>query len=819
MKQKLLVITAGTVAAGVGYQLLKQLAAHPNSKLNVMVRYLDIATNLPGTYGGAIIANEWKPMQISRPYIESVAAMNGAADPELKAFLYPGLLPRTEGAGGGGVRYNGAGAVIVNRTPLEQWIEGSMVSLAQREGGQANLSVVLIASPVGATGSGSLERLIDLIVSAASRAGLAEETHCDVFILQPGNQNIKPVGLANTFALYAEMAAARIVQKGVNYKGRTIMVGWGTETLLSSIPQLQEATATLVRLLNDPASGIAAEYRQREVDHTVLIARDRQTLLPSHLSTATAITITLGDLEEQVVKYDTKHVLSKLVHGDEATRAFEEEANIFLGSIKNYLDGNSDRARYEYLLERITEDTHLKSPELELEQVRGLPAGQRRSSLQDEWDDDRKKLRKQSNTQMKEKVEALAREVIEELVARRRVSLKTGFSLARIQKDYEEVQALLADLLLFAQQYHPPVVREETVRGQLNEVGKRRWMRRNHAELEAAILTIQEHVNSLRLQQASIVGTLFLRKLQEHCKATITHLNAIKQHVDEALSHDGTWDSENPPLRITTDHLLQMPALTPRQVRPYYEQVSAFASPAKSQKESSPDLFEEASKQDALAGFRLWLEENDLLDIPFKGDFERLTSIVEQYARIVVHENIADNSVLDVLIKAGQDVLHQRLAEAAARAHSLVKFDPTLAPNAIESRHLSAYYREGQRGLLQNEMNAVFGQGGCTLLPTEDPTEVTIVYYLDGLPMSSVTDLTGRCLKEFLEHRKDWYNQVDASSNGNGSHDFSQGSIPVYSGRDAEELVCKTKVVRQLYGMRDKRIVSGYDPAQYPELQ
>src|SRR5205823_6087388 len=114
-----------------------------------------------------------------------------------------------------------------------------------REGGQANLSVVLIVSPVGATGSGSVERLIGLIVSAASRAGLSEEMHCDVFILQPGNQNIKPVGLANTFALYAEMAAAHMSQKNVNYKGRTIMVGWGTETLLSSIPQLQEATATL----------------------------------------------------------------------------------------------------------------------------------------------------------------------------------------------------------------------------------------------------------------------------------------------------------------------------------------------------------------------------------------------------------------------------------------------------------------------------------------------------------------------------------------------------------------------------------------------
>lgn len=822
MKHKLLVITAGTVAAGVGYQLQKQVEARPNSELTVMVRYLDIATNLPSIYGGGILANEWKPMQISRKYMDSIEASNGSTDPKLLHLLYPGLHPRTEGAGGGGVRYNGAGALIVNHTPLEQWVEGSMVSLAQKDGGQANLSVALIASPVGATGSGSVERLLELIVSAASRAGLAEEIHCDVFFLQPGNQNIRSVGLANTLALYAELAATRMSRKNVNYKGRTIMMGWGTETLLSSIPQLQEATATLVRLLNDPRLGIAAEYRQREVDHTVLIARDRQTHLPSHLSAATAITITLGDLEEQIIRYDTLQVLGKLVNGDNATKAFEEDANIFLGIAKNYLDGNNERARYEYLLERMTEDTDLKSPELELEQIKGLPAGQQSSSLQDEWDDDRKKLKKQSTTQMRDKAEALVREAINEMVAGRRECLKTGFSLARIQKDYEEVQAILADVLLFAQNYHPPLVKEEIVREHLSAVDRRRWFGRNDEELAAAIKAIQDHVNGLQLQQAGVVGTLFLRKLQEHCKATLTHLSAVKQFVDEVLSQVQAWDSENPPLRIKTDHLLQMPALTPKQIRPYYEQVSVFALPTKKQDNVSAEFFEEEGKQDPLADFRLWLGNNGLLDLPFRGNFERVSSAVEEYTRGVVHEHIEGNSVVDVLITAGKDVLSQRLPEAAAMAHSLVKFDPTLAPNCIESRHVSALYREDQRGLLQEAMNNAFGQGGCTLLSSQDPTELAVVYYLDGLPMSSVTDLTGRCLKEFLEFRKDWYGQVNDASNGNGSHtgvDYSRGSIPVYSGRDAEELVCKTGAVRQLYSVRDKRIVDGYDPAEFLELQ
>lgn len=43
MSKKLLVITAGTVAAGVGQAIIKQTQAHPLSDLDVMVRYIDTA--------------------------------------------------------------------------------------------------------------------------------------------------------------------------------------------------------------------------------------------------------------------------------------------------------------------------------------------------------------------------------------------------------------------------------------------------------------------------------------------------------------------------------------------------------------------------------------------------------------------------------------------------------------------------------------------------------------------------------------------------------------------------------------------------------
>ena len=49
MSKKLLVITAGTVAAGVGQAILQQMKARPSSELNVMARYIDTAF-LPNRY-------------------------------------------------------------------------------------------------------------------------------------------------------------------------------------------------------------------------------------------------------------------------------------------------------------------------------------------------------------------------------------------------------------------------------------------------------------------------------------------------------------------------------------------------------------------------------------------------------------------------------------------------------------------------------------------------------------------------------------------------------------------------------------------------
>src|SRR5205814_1070186 len=118
--------------------------------------------------------------------------------------------------------------------------------------------------------------------------------------------------LANTLALYAEMAASRLSrtnQAGKLYQGRTIMVGWGTERTLTSLEQLQETAASLIRLTTDLVSGVAAQNQGRQIDKHVLREDDPQTGLPSHLSTAIPITISLGDLALQVLNADVARLI------------------------------------------------------------------------------------------------------------------------------------------------------------------------------------------------------------------------------------------------------------------------------------------------------------------------------------------------------------------------------------------------------------------------------------------------------------------------------------------------------------------------------
>jgi hypothetical protein len=307
MDKKLLVITAGTVAAGVGQEFLRQVNARSNNKkpLYTVVRSID-TTHVPSTYSN-LLGGEWYGVSADPQHIDAIEGSMATRYPGLARLLYPGTLPETTMAGG--IRYNSAGSVLINKEKLNEWFKQAFMDLASQGQRERNIAVAIVSSAVGATGSGSLEHLVDIVVRAAQEVGIPTPLQCDIFILQPGTINATELGEANTVALYAEMAASQLQNEAINasrrsYQGRTIMMGWGDGYSLSSLEQLQEVTASVIRIINDPISNISAEYYQRLVDNHVPHDVEPETGLPSHLSTATMVTINLGDLEKQFFKRD-----------------------------------------------------------------------------------------------------------------------------------------------------------------------------------------------------------------------------------------------------------------------------------------------------------------------------------------------------------------------------------------------------------------------------------------------------------------------------------------------------------------------------------
>ena len=811
MARKLLLITAGTVAAGVGREFLKQMKAHPSSELQTIVRYIDIA-HLPTRYSGLLGKGEWLQITINPQFMEAVSR-NIENYPNLGKMLYPGFLPETTASGGGSVRYNAAGAFVINRDKLKRWLTNSMVDLARSGKGELDISVALVISAVGATGSGTLERLIDLVVDCARDADVSLPVHCDVFILQPGIEGDSDLQLANTFALYAEMAATLLLKAESSwYRGRTIMVGWGSEERMSSIDQLKEAASTLVRLTQDPSTGLATEFQQREMDRHVLRELDRQTSLPSHLSTATAVTISLGDLEEKIIQRDAARLVANLAFKVTTTesaakdldtspnRILGSQADSLFGTVASLLKGDTVEECYEHLIWHLQEGIYLRSLSVNPVQLQDLPPSEQASTLRNMWQLDTIELTKLGQPKVKNKGVLLLRTAIEDMKRARSDYMSKGFSLLRLLNEYQQLQVLLAAILKKAQAYTlPALVDEKTVYQELDTLGRTFWSKPR--ALRRAIAAIQANLSALASQSANVVAIEILKELERFCAASLRNLEIVSE----------------------MNHPLHLPALsTQDEIMRYVDQVSIFPTHATARAESHPNNAENSvQKEDQFVAFRAWLEKEGQLDALFNGDNDLLLDLAQNYVRQRVDEEVQKHSVLDVLLQAGEKTLVQRLSEAAAKSHSFVRFDELFASQSIEVRHVCAYYKdEAQRSSLLKAIELVFGPAYCTLIRSSDPTEIIIFYYVDGLPMSAVTDLTGRCLNAFLKRRLSWYKQVRTSPGRSNELDglpLQWIGIPVYSGRDAEERVIKTGVVEQVYKVR-RQGVESYLPEDIPEL-
>jgi hypothetical protein len=178
-----------------------------------------------------------------------------------------------------------------------------------------------------------------------------------------------------------------------------------------------------------------------------------------------------------------------------------------------------------------------------------------------------------------------------------------------------------------------------------------------------------------------------------------------------------------------------------------------------------------------------------------------------------VKEAVAQYKLVDILLADGEEKLSRKFREASSRAISLVSYARAFAPDLREAWYISADFRVAReelenevtdypedrekRSKIDKAMKKAFTSGDCKLLKSRDPSEIALFYYVDGLPMSAVEDLKGRCLEAFLNRRKRWYHQQTILNGNTPQSSISslnqRVGVPVYSGRDAEERVKETR--------------------------
>ena len=202
---------------------------------------------------------------------------------------------------------------------------------------------------------------------------------------------------------------------------------------------------------------------------------------------------------------------------------------------------------------------------------------------------------------------------------------------------------------------------------------------------------------------------------------------------------------------------------------------------------------------DLIADFRRWLFDQQSIDDLFNGNIDLLLPIAQSYTRNKIHDVVIKYSILDLLLQGGEEVLQQRLVDAAELAQPLVKFDGSFTPECEERWHVCAYWKDkDQQNTLLRALEHTFPQGSYSLLVTKDPTEIVVFYYVEGLPMSALQDLTARCLEAFLKLRQNWYKHTRTSGNSSADNLGRKVSIPIYSGMEAEYRVLQQGVICKL---------------------
>ncbi len=793
MNRNILLVTVGTVAARVGRKIQEQIEAHPASKLNMLFRHIDTAY-LPGREPG-IRPHEWFHLHMDPLVLQSAIKIF----PRLEKLLYPNLLPEISGFNSSGVRYNAAAAAVLNADALKRWL-GVEISNLIRSTGIANISMAVIISAIGGTGSGSLEHILGILSDAAADANLPEPFQINVFVLQPARHAVDNHGLANAFALFAEMAASRLLMLNdfPRYRGRIIMVGWGGRYSLVSIEQLQEAAATLVRITSDPVLDIAAEFEEREIDNHVLRHHEDLMGLPPHLTTATALTITMGNLKEQVIQRDVARLIDGLAFGG-VTSASDQD-NPLENACASLLGGDTSQSRYHYLLGHLLTKVRLASLNMTEEKMKTLPTSQLAHRLGDLWRTDSSHI-EENRSAMAAQFDILVKDIISRLLRLQRDLLVTGSTLQHLRQTYRAFRQMLTAVLAVAREDQQTVVIDDKATSMAIDALNKSTRLNRKKLLKHALQAIQTNIRAQLRKHIHPYAINVLDELLSHCEQSISWLETELEQWQLKHRQHPEW-AEDRPFDVESGHPLQLIALRSEQETKVYAELLSIFTP-RVLGNGDIDLADTA-QNDVLASFRRRFHDSGPKDATLLGTpyLNHALNIAQDFVR----EHIEERSIIDILqqvsAKVGRNVLQSRLTEALDRFCSSVKYSPGLAEDRREGRLVSAYYNDDQqRFLILEAIEQSYGIR-TKLCRSQDPTEVCVFYYVDGLSMAAVSDLNGRCFRAFREEYQGNLNkkQSQVPEPGNRLEDAQteRANAPLFSGLDAEQRVHNSGVIDRL---------------------
>jgi hypothetical protein len=807
MEQKLLILALGTTGGEVGLIFKQQVAQRTAKGFYYKMLCLDTSNQLRKS--GRLAPHEFVHLATDGYSMNTILANSERVAPKLHEMLYPQFPPPPpSGQGAGNIRYSAA--TLLALPALQKSIRNNLSTLIGQlaDMGETtksrDISFVIVISAAGATGSGALSLLIHLMLEASNNAGI-DKPNIDVIILHPVLSVSNPLLLANAEALYIELAAAQNDAVHNSYTGRKIILGSGGQShTITRLEELEKTAATLILLTTNPHYGMTQSYWDTLPNRWILRGLEIQTLLPTHLSSATPVTIGLANLGKQVIEVDTAKLVSRLIYGVRDQGTAPTHVNILLSDLNSFL-GHDPDASYQLLLESFTVAIYngLGSNTLSPVTLTRLNNAQKAERIRSQYYSDLDLIEREKSKILPQ-AQKRFREWKERLNEERRKYLLTDRSLMQLLRDDRERLECIKNLQAAAGkvQVSPPFS-EEQLDQMLNDVARGRPQ-----AIPNAIAVVKQNLASKCKAETVQTVILFLNSLAAECQEAIQHVNTFIQEANERFRNKPGWNSNHSTLQVYNDHSLYISAFSSQQdIEQYYNHVSIFAH-----SDTQQDLFSERDDaHDPLASFRKTLKEQDLVRHFFDGNSSRIFTAIELHVEKNVRNQLDNYPLMKVFESMRPAVLHDCLSLAFERAQSLMPFAQGFASSCVEECYVTAFWsNERQYSMLQDALSQI--SQNAILIKSDNPTEIIVFYLIDGLAMSAIKELTGRCLGAFLELRRDWmlYNR-------NLTQHGHMVGIPVYSGYNLEKLVMQQNIVGRLYEVRQSD-VGNYTSSQIPEL-